>query len=811
MSATGNYIRVTARQLWRNPGFSLTVIFTLMVSIGANTAVFSLVNALMLKRLPYAHPERIGTIYSRVSGPQKSDQRKLLDGGQWELLRDNVPSLMSAISAVSSAGSSGVNFRAGSHVQYLHAGRISAHYLDVLGIQLVAGRNFSSEEDLPHGPKAAILSYALWRNVFSDDYAVIGQSIWLKGEPHTVVGVLPPGLSLPINADIYTALQPTRAGEGQGTNFEVITRLRDGATWQQADAEINRAWAAQAEDFERNNPGTQVVYYSVSLQKGETSELRPQILTLMLATGLILVIACANLAGLTLVRMLRRTPEFATRLAIGASRWQIQRQLMLESLMLALTGGIAAMGVGWITLRGMLSLLPEDFLPVARVPLDSQVLAFALLAALLTTVLFGTLPALLAGRADLHSSMATRTVAVEDRLRLRQVLIAGEVALTVVLLMASGLLIRTLIHLQTLPAGFNPEGVITAKVSLDDAKYRDPVAFRKLLDESISAMRMIPDAQNVAVGLTLPYERPLNDVVTFAGGNETGQQAGTDLVYVTPGYFDTLQMQLIAGRVFTDFDGPDSEHVAIVNQSFVRKFFHGANPVGRFVNKDKRVVGVINDVPVASGLNVAAPLTTEETMYIPAAQLDPQYISLIHMWFQPSWIVRTARPVEELIAPMQRALANVDPGLPFAGFYSMGDLLAENLRTQRIEVTLLTAMALMALLLSAVGIFVLVANVIVQRTREIALRIALGASLSQVIFRVSSSAAKASMAGLFSGLVLCTLLLRAMHGVLYGIGVYDAPTALFVVLTLLFVTFLAAGIPTLRIATIDPAKTLREE
>jgi len=803
------HLRFAARQLRRNPGFTATVIITLALSIGANTAIFSLLNALMLKSLPYSHPERMGTIYTRVAGSQPSDERHGLNGEQWELLRDNVPSL---ISAVSSRGTSGVNLGLGSHGQYLRAGRISAHYLDVLALQPILGRNFSEDEDRPHGPEAAVLSYGLWRNTFNSNPDILGQFIVLKGEPHTVIGVLPDSSTTPLNADLYTALQPSRGGEGSGTNFDCITRLRDGATWQEADAEINRAWSVRAHRYElQNSPGAQVTYYSVPLQKGETDSLRPQVLALMLAAGFILLIACANLAGLTLVRMLRRAPEVATRLALGASPCQIQKQFWIENLLLALVGGVVGIGIGLAALRGLLLLLPEHFLPVTHVSLDGRVMAFTLAVSLLTSVLFGMLPALTARNVDLRFSMASRAVASGGSVRLRQGLIAGEVALTVVLLAASGLLIRTLVHLETLPPGFNPNGVIVAKASLDDVRFHDPAAFRKLLDEGTAAMRKIPGVQNAAVGLSLPYERTLNSGVTLSDGKEAGQQDGTDVVYVTPGYFGTLQMPLLAGRVFTDADGPNAQHVAVVNQAFARKFYGGTNPVGRYIDKDTLIVGEVADVSVSSGLYEGAPLMSEQGMYIPAAQLKAQELSLVHVWFQPDWIVRTAGPVEGLTDQMQRALVSVDPNLPFSGFYSMRDLLAKTLATQRVEVALLGAMAALALLLSAVGIFALVANLVAQRTREIGIRMALGSTVGQAMVQIGRSGAGASVLGLFLGLALCAGALRVMRSVLYGVGVYDVPTLTTVVLTLVLVTLLATTLPTLRIAKINPANTLREE
>jgi predicted permease len=553
------------------------------------------------------------------------------------------------------------------------------------------------------------------------------------------------------------------------------------------------------------------MFYSVPLQKGQTAELRPKALALMLAAGFILLIACANLAGVALVRMLRRTPEIATRLALGASRGQIQKQLWVENMLLALLGGVAGVGVGFLALRGLLSLLPQDFLPVNSVPLDARVLGFTLAVSLLTSLLFGMLPALAVRKVDLRSSMAMRAGAGGDRLGLRQWLIGGEVALTVVLLAGSGLLIRTLIHLETLPPGFNPHGVMTAKASLDDARFRDPAAFNKLLETSIAAMERIPGVKSAAMGLTLPYERALNDSMTLDNGPDAGKQVGADELYVSPGYFNALEIPLLQGRSFTSSDGRDTQPVAIVNRTFARKFFPGVNPVGRSFNKGVVIVGVVSDVQLSSGLNPVAPIQSEETVYIPAAQVNPRLLPLVHMWFQPSWIVRTAAPVDGLTGQMQRALSSADPGLPFSGFYSMSDLLAKTLATQRIEVALLSAMAGLALLLSAVGIFALVSNMVVEKTREIGIRIALGSTIRQAMVHVGSPGVRAAVIGLIAGLILCMGALRTMRSVLYGVGVYDATTIVGVVLTLVAVTLLATTVPTLRIARIEPAKTLRDE
>jgi len=818
MGSMGRNLRYALRQLARNPGFTLTVVLTLALSIGANTAIFSVVNALMLKRLPYPDPERLGTIFLRVAGSAPSDLPHWIDGAQWESLRDNVPSL---ISAVSSGLASGVNLQAGAQAQYVHDGRVSAHYFDVLGIRPALGRTFTLEEDRPHGPPAVILSYRLWHTLFGGNHNLLGGTIQLKGEPYSVVGILPAGAHTPLNADLYTPIQPSRTGEGGGTNYEVIVRLRDGAAWQQADAEINRAWLERAQAFAREYPhGSAVMFHAVPLQQGQTAELRPQALALMAAAGFILLIACANLAGLTLVRVARRTPEMATRLALGASAWQLQKQLWVENLVLAAIGGLAGIGLGYAALRGLLALLPTGFLPVQSVPLDLHVLAFTLAIALLTSILFGMLPALAVRRVDLRTSIARRNLAGGDRLRLRQrqALIAGEVALTVVLLAGSGLLIRTLVHLETLPPGFNPHGLMTAKASLDDARYHDSAAFRRLLDESLAAMRQIPGVENAGVALSLPYERVLNGGVRIGDGPNSGQVVGTDMDYVTPGYFETIQAPLIAGRCFTASDGPDTEPVVIVNRTFARKFYGGASPVGHTLSEGRttvtnmRIVGVVADTPISSGLNPVAPLMSEETLYLPAAQMiDPQLLAVLHTWFQPSWVVRTGGPVSGLTEQMQHALSSAAPGLPFSGFYSMTELMHETLATQRVEVALLGALAGLALLLSALGIFALVASMVAHRTREIGIRIALGSSIRRAMANVGAPGLRASAIGLALGLLLCAAVLRILRSVLYGVAVYDAVTLAAVVLGMAAIALAASAVPALRIARIDPAKTLREE
>ena len=454
-------------------------------------------------------------------------------------------------------------------------------------------------------------------------------------------------------------------------------------------------------------------------------------------------------------------------------------------------------------------------LPLGGAAIDLRVLFFTFAAALLTSLLFGALPALQTRRVDLRSSMAAGSPSVaRGSSRLRQLLIVGEVALTVVLVSAAGLVVRTFIYLKTIPPGFDATNVMTAKLSLDDARYRDAASFQNLLNRSIAEMHRIPGVESAAVGLSVPYERGLNDGLKILDGKLAGKEWGSSLAYITPEYFQALRIPLLAGRGIADTDTSTSQLVAVVNADFAHQFFNDPNPVGRHIETSKHVytiVGVVGNVAKQPGMAHDAPLATESLLYIPATQTDQGLVNMAHVWFQPSWIVRTSGPLEGLTAAMQNALAQVDPSLPFSGFHSMQDLLAENLTYQRVEVTLLSVLAGLALLLSAVGVYGLVSNLVAQRTKEIGLRMALGSSTQQAMLNVGSVGLTSAVIGIVVGLGISFVAVRFLRSELYGIGQYDPLTLTVVPLILVAISAAASYLPTLRIARIDPARTLRME
>jgi predicted permease len=804
------------RRLVASPVTTAIALVTLALGIGVNTAVFSIMDAFLLRALPYPHPDRIAAVVVHSEGVRLgagravSDEDDSFDGASWQLLKS---SLDGVILASSGWGGGGVNLRAGTVVRYLTGAHVSARYFEVLGIPILFGRSFTEDEDRPNGPPVVVLSYALWQSTFHSDPGIIGKSIQLKGEPYTVVGILARNALTPSHASLFTPLQPAESGECEGTNCAILLRLKPGATWTQIDAQLSRIRLPYFTGFETKYHGHARIY-ARPLQLELAGDMRGKLIVLMLAVSFILLIACANLAGLALVRILRRGREIATRFALGASRLDVIFELWMEDVLVALFGGAAGVGLALLILNSLRKLLPDSMLPLGGFSIDARVLAFTFGAALLTSLLFGALPALQIRRFDVGSSpfAGSRSV-TRGSSRLRQMLIGGEVALTVVLLASAGLLVRTLLYLETLPPGFDPHDVMTAQASLDDARYHDAAAFRRLLEKSVAAMRQIPGVRDAAVGLSVPYERGLNNGMTIMDGKRAGT-ATASLAYITPGYFSTLRIPLLAGRFITDGDGPASQRVAIVNAAFGRRFFDNPSPIGfhfKTAGETYAIVGVAGDVAKKQGIERTAPIGTEPVAYLNASQTPQGIINIAHLWFQPSWIVRTNGPIQGLTASMQRALADADPSLPFSGFHSMDQMLAEQLQQQRMEVVLLAALASLALLLSAVGIYALVSNLVVQRTREIGIRIALGSTTARAMVHVGAPGLVAAVGGLVAGIALAFLSMRVIASEIYGVSAYDPVTFITVPLILAFTAGAASFLPALRISRIQPSEALRTE
>ena len=805
-------LRYATRVLRKSPTFTAAAVATLALCIGANTAIFSVVDAVLLRSLPYPQPERLFSVARHFQGKGSESYQMNLWGSAWEAVRDNATYVDAA---VFSDGSMGVNFAAEDRVEYVKQQRVSAGFFRVLGIAPFIGREFSTDEDRIGGPAVTVLSYALWKRAFRADPSIVGQTVTLRGEPHTVVGVLPALFQSIVPADLWTPLRPSRSGEGGGSNYAVVARLRSGATWAQANGQMEAIGAPLLRQYGQD-PSTRLQL--ISFQRGLTEDVRQPLLILWAAVGLVLLIGCVNIAGLLLARAAGRTREMATRMALGSGRAALVRQLLAESLLLGLCGGAAGTILGWLGVKALKTLMPPSLNVWQAVEMDWRVLAATACASIAAGVLFGLYPALVASRLEIRAALgeAGRAVAGGRNPWPRRLLVTSEVALGVVLLVGAGLLIRTFTHLRGLNPGFDARNAITAELSLQDARYATSQSMNRLFEQSLARMRELPGVESAAVTLSLPYERALNTQLKRLDGRHVDTEWQiTNMLYITPEYFRVLRIPLLRGRVFTAADSGRAAPAAVVSEAFVKMYMSGDEALGRHLDLgggDKReIVGVVGDVQQKSGWGDGSPLAAMPDVYIPAAQVEDQFVPLVHTWFSPSWIVRTSGPAQGAIAGMQRAIQEVDPQLPFAGFHSMEDVRYRALAQERFQAFLLGALAGLALLLAAVGIYGLIANSVAERTRELGIRLALGATVPQAMRAVALPGVALALAGVVVGSVLAGFTSQLLRHLVWGVRPGDPVTFVAVGLGLLGVAAGASCLPALRVPRLNPAETLRQE
>src|ERR1035441_5211029 len=650
-------LRFAFRQLRKAPGFTLIVIGTLGLCIGVNTAIFSVLDAVLLRAAPYPEPDRLAVVVTATRGGGAEDINTSQTGALFEAVRDHVPGL----DVAAHAWPGGANFAANDRPEYIQQQRVSAGYFRVLGMAPRTGREFSREEDVPHGAAAAILSHGFWQRVFHGDASVLGRTISLRGEEYTVVGIMPRDFRAAAPVDVWTPLRPNREGEGGGSNYGVIARLRPGVSWAQASEQLRSLSQAlkSAPGFPR-----EVKYFEeriIPLETDARADVRSELLLTWAAVLMVLLIGCVNIAGLLLARSGARGREMATRMALGGSRAAIVRQLLMESVLLALAGGIAGITVGGFALDWLKQLGAEKNQLWYPIELDARVLAVMMGIALATSLLFGLAPALHTSRLDIRSVLneAGRGIAGSRRRWTRGALVAAEVALSLVLLVGAGLMVRSLVWLNGLNPGFDTHNLVAAEASLQDARYETSAALNRLYTETLERMRRIPCVQSAAVALTLPYERPLNDGFRLVDGDDAEERAG-EFVYATPTYFETMRIPMVSGRTFSDSDAPHKARVVVVSASFARKYFHG-DALGRHLKSGKEIaeiVGICGDVQQHSGLSGGmGPLSVEPTVYLPVSQLNDGFVKLVHTWFSPKWVIRTSGPTANLNGQIRAASA----------------------------------------------------------------------------------------------------------------------------------------------------------
>jgi len=814
-----NDFRFALRQFRKSPGFVAIVLATLGLAIGANTAIYSVLDAVLFRSVPYPQPERLAVLSATYTRNGHTDE-EVQTGRQFLLVRDAAPGL----DVAAFSGEGGANFSSGSHPEYIQQQRISSGFFHVLGIEPQFGREFTRREDIPGGPPLAILSHRFWQRVFRGDTGAIGRTIVLRGEPYTVIGVMPASFRAAAQVDVWTPLRPSPEGEGSGSNYGAIARLKPGVSPAEAEGQLKAiSRVIQEAGFLDGPPGAEFEERLIPYQRGmtgsmrEEGSMRTQLLLTWGAVLVVLLIGCVNIAGLLLARARGRSREIATRMAVGGSRGRIVRQLLVESLVLALGGCGVGIAIGSYALDGLKRMGAASFELWHPIQLDWRVTLAMLGIAALTALVFGLAPAIATSRIDIRSVLVEggRGIAGARQHWSRATLVVGEVALSLVLLVAAGLLVRTLSYLHGFQPGFDPRNVLSAEVSLQDKRYETSAAVNRLFSRALEGMQRIPGVESAAVALTLPYERPLNSGFRTLDGSDRERHMA-EWVYVTPGYFAAMRIPLLRGREFRESDTAESGRVLVVSRSFAARYFSQGDALGRHLAAGRgpayEIVGIAGDVAQHSGLTDAnGPISIEPTIYFPAAQATDGNLKLLHTWFSPKWVIRTAGPVRGLETRVQSAIATADPLLPVAHFRTMDELRGRYTEAQSYLALLFSVLAGLAVLLAAVGLYGLIGRGIVERQQEIGVRLALGATSGQTMIEIMMPGLLLGLAGVVLGTALSIAAVRLLKSLIWGVQPGDPSTFLVTAAALLAITAAASLVPALRILRLDPAQTLRSE
>jgi predicted permease len=800
-------LRFAARTLTRNPLFATTFILTLALCVASGTAVFSVADAVLWRSLPYPAPEQLAQVVVYDPGIGKQRANTSVDGRTWELVRDEGAPLQRA---VYSDWVRGVNLTTDDAAAYVQQQRVGAGYFETLGVQPSLGREFTTAEDVPDGPAVAILSHRLWQRTFGSDPRILGRTVRLKGEEHTVVGVMPADFRSQAEADVWTPLQPSTTGEGSGTNFTLLVRAPDGMSLGEAEARLGA--------LEVTLPGAGDREFRlglVSLDQALSAGIRTPLMLLMVGVALMLVVGVSNLAGLQIARALARRSELATRHALGGGAAVLARQVVVENMVLGVLGGVLGIAAASTLVVGLEQSVEAHFGLWQEVRLDTRAVAAAVVLTILATFAFALAPLgqVLGGGTGRTLRSGARALGGGAH-RLRKILLVGQVAMVTAMLFGAGLLVRSYGYLEGLDPGFEPEDVLTVQLSLDDARFAEAGQIRSLFDESLREIGAVPGVASAAVALTLPYERPLN--MPYRTGDMEDSRT-TNAVYVSPGFFETLGIPLHAGRDLGRADREDTPMVAVVNQAFVDQAFDGGDPLGRSLRmnvgapQEITVVGVVGNVQQAGGWGGGGqPVWETPTVYLTPNQMPGGLLSAIHVWFSPSWVVRAEQPGSELAPAVTQALLGVSPDMPTARIASLEEITANAFASQRFEAAFLLVVAFFALLLAAVGLYGLVAHEVLERRSEMGLRMALGARPSQAVWSAGAGGVRLTMTGVLLGGVLSYWLSGFFRNLLFGVSAADPVVAvgLFGLMTLLALT--ASFIPAGRVGRLDPARVLRD-
>ncbi len=802
-------IRYAFRFLKRNPTFTLIVTCTLALGIGANTAIFSIINAVLLRPLPFKEPERLVMIWETLvkdgidhvpaSAPNYFDWKE-----QSRSFED--------MATIFFSPEYGFNLAINGVAERVPGGQVSASLVPLLGIRPLLGRNFLPEEDKPGGPPVILLSEGLWKRRFGADPTVVGKPVLVDSAPRTVIGVLPTEIQSLGTVDIWFPTALNRNAPRGDHIVGVVARLKTGVSIAKSQAEMEPIARRIAQQMGINSDQWGILVEPVG--KFFTSRIAPALVMLQVSVGLLLLIACANVASLLLARAISRKQEISIRQALGASRFRLIRQLLTESIVLAMFGGLLGLFLASWGIGALRAVLPDIIPRLKSMSIDTNVLAFTLGISLLTGILFGLVPAWKTTRHSLAEELragADKLAGSVSGQRTRSMLLAAEIALTLILAIGAGLLVKSFWRLLSAPAGFQSDQLLTMGLNLPGNKYQTPQQQRDFMHILLSRLERLPGAKSAAAISLLPmrtnFVMPRNNVAGFVVEGhavpQPGEEPKADYRFASFNYFSTMNIPVLQGRGFTEFDTPERPRVVVVNQTLVRRHFPNGNPIGQrlrlmpVTSEPYEIVGVVGDARL-NGL--ANPV--EETIYMSYGQQQRRAMSVV---------VRTATDPASLASSVRKEILALDPELPISDLRPMDRVISDSLLPQRLAMAMVSIFACIALLLGIVGIYGLTALLVNQRTREIGIRMALGARPSDVLRLILRRGYIITAAGLSLGIMGAWVLTRGMAGLLYGVSATD-PLVFIVVPLLLAASALSASyLPARRATRIDPMHALRYE
>lgn len=812
-------LRYAWRSLRKTPGFTIVAVLVIALGIGVNTAVFSVVNTVLLQQLPYPDPESLMRLV--LFTPQRTGG--VASVPEFNLWRQQTTVLREV--AGYDTGGAGMNLTGGDHPLQVQAIHVTHDYFTLFGALVIAGRTFTQEEDTPHGGNVVVLSYGLWKQRFGGDTNLVGRTIQLDNTPYLVVGILGRGFVTENPADLWIPYQFNLSTQDMVHYFGVAARLQPGITLEQANAQLKLA----SDEFRRAIPnaiGPQNHYGVVPLKQWMIGDTRRPLLVLLSAVGFVLLIACANVANLLLARASVRKREFATRAALGAGRWHIIRQLLSESLLLSVSGGLLGLFLGYASVRLLLTVnlggLPRLGQDGSAVALDMRVLLFTLGLSMFTGILFGLVPAVSASRSNLVASLNESSSHAGTGFRsvnFRSVLVITEIALALVLVIGSTLLVRTYLKLQAVDPGFDTHNTLTMAMSISGSRFQTSAPVAQIIRQGTERLKAIPGVTEAAAGNGLPLQGAFGmsfDIVGRPKG-KAPFSGGAGYYSVSAGYFEALKIPLLRGRTFTDRDDGSAPGVILINEAMAKQYWPNGDPLRdrlqkapgagpAFAEPPRQIIGIVGNTRDGGPNRNPFP-----TMYIPLAQMPDGETALNSRVAPLWWVVRTQSDPHALVAQMTSAVREATGGLPVAHIRTMEEINRLMISQQRFNMLLLTAFGVSGLLLAALGIYGLMAFSVEQRTQELGIRMAMGAQTSHLRNMVLRQGMVLTVFGVAIGIVAAFWLTRFLASFLFGVKVWDPLAFILTPLLLSVVALAAAWVPAVRATRVDPVTALRFE